>query len=124
MQTKSHKDLIVWQRGIELVDEIYRATTGLPKEELYGLISQMRRAAVSIPSNIAEGYKRKHLGEYTQFLGVADGSAAELETQLIIIERQYPNAHTESAKKALEEVQKMLYAMQYKLNTQNSRPKR
>ena len=75
---KSYKELIVWQKSIELVKEVYKATDKLPKAELYALTSQMRRAAVSIPSNIAEGYKRRNRGEYLQFLGIADASAAEL----------------------------------------------
>ena len=81
---RNHKDLIVWQKGIVLVKELYRITRSFPKEEAYGITSQMRRAAVSIPSNIAEGYGRGHDKELTQFLYIALGSASELETQLII----------------------------------------
>ena len=83
---QSYKDLIVWQRGIQLVAEVYRLTKKFPKEEMFGLISQMRRAAVSIPANIAEGYARKHRPEYLQFLRIAFGSGAELETHLVITE--------------------------------------
>ncbi|MEW5946269.1 MAG: four helix bundle protein [bacterium] len=79
---KSHKELIAYQKAYELCLEIYRDTKGFPKEELYGLVSQMRRAAVSIPSNIAEGYSRKNRKEYVQFLRIALGSCAELETQV------------------------------------------
>lgn len=82
MQT--YRDLIVWQRSIELVTAIYQLTNAYPKSELFGLTSQMRRAAVSIPSNIAEGYARKSRKEYIQFLRIAYGSGAELETQLTI----------------------------------------
>jgi four helix bundle protein len=82
MQT--HKNLKVWQRSISLVTEIYRMTRDFPKEESYCMISQMRRAAISIPSNIAEGSARKHTREYVQFLYVSLGSAAEIETQIII----------------------------------------
>ena len=78
----------VWQKGIEIVDKIYTITSGFPKDELYSLTSQMRRAAVSIPSNIAEGFVRKHTKEYRQFLHVSLGSSAELETQLIICSRR------------------------------------
>ncbi len=82
---QSYKDLIVWQRSIELVTELYTLTEKFPKTEIFGLTSQIRRAAVSIPSNIAEGYSRKHKPEYIQFLRIAFGSGAELETQMIII---------------------------------------
>ena len=80
MKTQSFKDLIVWQKAYRLVLEIYKITKDFPKYEMYGLAQQMRRAAVSIPSNIAEGYGRKHKAEYRQFLSVAYGSLLELET--------------------------------------------
>lgn len=82
---QSYKELIVWQKSIELVTELYNVTEKLPKAEIFGLTSQIRRAAVLIPSNIAEGYARKHRPEYVQFLRVAFGSGAELETHLVII---------------------------------------
>ena len=81
---KSHKDLIVWQKSMDHVAAIYVATKAFPKEELFGIVSQMRRAAVSIPSNIAEGYGRLYDRETVKFLSNALGSASELETQLII----------------------------------------
>lgn len=81
---KSFKDLRIWQKGIEIVKDVYNLTEKLPKKELYGLTSQMRRAAISLPSNIAEGFKRYHSKEYKQFLHITLGSSAELETQLII----------------------------------------
>ena len=81
---KSHKDLIVWQKSMDHVAAIYVATRTFPKEELFGIVSQMRRAAVSIPSNIAEGYGRLYDKETVKFLSNALGSASELETQLII----------------------------------------
>jgi four helix bundle protein len=81
---KCHKDLHVWQKSIELVTDIYTLTKEFPKEELFGLTSQLRRAAVSIPSNIAEGSARNHNKEFIQFLYIAQGSCAEIETQLII----------------------------------------
>jgi four helix bundle protein len=84
---KTHKDLNVWNYGIEFVTELYKDTAQFPKDEIYGLTSQMRRAAVSIPSNIAEGAARNHKTEFRQFLYIALSSAAELETQLIISER-------------------------------------
>ena len=81
---KSYQDLIVWQKAIDLVVQVYATTRTFPKDELYGLNSQMRRAAVSVPSNIAEGHSRASTGEFKQFLGHARGSLAELETQLTI----------------------------------------
>ena len=81
---KNFQDLRIWQTGIEVVKDIYILTKKFPKEELYGLTSQMRRSAVSIPSNIAEGFRRYHNKEYKQFLYIALGSCAELETQIII----------------------------------------
>lgn len=81
---KTHKDLNVWNRSIELVITIYKVTKDFPKEETYGLISQMRRSAISVPSNIAEGAARQSKKEFTQFLFIASGSVSELETQLII----------------------------------------
>ena len=85
METIKHfKELKVWQKGIEIVKDIYEITKHFPKEEMYGLTSQMRRSAISIPSNIAEGFKRYHTIEYKQFLYIALGSIAELETQIVI----------------------------------------
>ena len=81
---KSHKDLIVWQKSMDHVAAIYVATKAFPNDELFGIVSQMRRAAVSIPSNIAEGYGRLYDKETVKFLSNALGSASELETQLII----------------------------------------
>ena len=84
---KTHKDLDVWKNGIELVVSVYKATRKYPKDELYGIVSQIRRAAVSIPSNIAEGAGRNHDREFIKFLYVSLGSLAELETQLLISQR-------------------------------------
>lgn len=78
------KDLLVWQKSIDFVTEIYRATETFPNNEFYGLMSQIRRAAVSIPSNIAEGNSRRSKPDYLQFLRISRGSCAEVETQLII----------------------------------------
>jgi len=78
------KDLRIWQKAMEIVKDTYSLTEKFPNKELYGLTSQMRRSAVSLPSNIAEGFKRYHNKEYIQFLHVALGSSAELETQFII----------------------------------------
>src|SRR5690606_35660521 len=84
IQMKTHKDLEVWKKSIELVTEIYQVTKNFPKEEIYGLTSQIRRSAVSVPSNIAEGAARQFNKEYIQFLYIALGSLMELDTQLII----------------------------------------
>ena len=115
MYLKSYKELVVWQRSIELVEEVYKLTNQLPKEELYGLSSQMRRAAISIPSNIAEGSRRKALPEYLQFLRIADASSAELETQIVISKKLYSHILYDTCERLVEEVQKMLSAMMSKL---------
>ena len=81
---KNFKDLRIWQKGIEIVTDIYILTKKFPKDELYSLTSQIRRSAISIPSNIAEGFRRYHNKEYKQFLYIALGSCAELETQMVI----------------------------------------
>jgi four helix bundle protein len=83
---KSYRDLIAWQKSMALVLEIYRATRLFPQVETYGLISQLRRAAVAIPSKIAEGHERLSTGDYRQFLGHALGSLMEMETQILIAE--------------------------------------
>jgi four helix bundle protein len=80
----SHKDLIVWQQGIRIVKEVYSLTKLFPKSEMFGLSSQLQRAAVSVPANIAEGYGRFYRGEYIRFLTIANGSVQELETLLEI----------------------------------------
>lgn len=114
----SYKELIVWQRAMELVTEVYAVTERFPKDEKYGLISQMRRAAVSVPSNIAEGRHRGTKKEFVNFLRIALGSVGELETQLEISKRlpsiELPNCeHMESL---LLETEKMLRSMITKLN--------
>ena len=79
---KGFKQLKAWQRGYELVLEVYKVSKNFPKEEIYGLVSQIRRAAVSVPANIAEGYEKNHRKEYLQFLDIAKGSLGEVETLL------------------------------------------
>ena len=81
---KNYKELKVWQKAYQLCLEVYKITKGFPKDETYGLVSQIRRAAVSVPSNIAEGYGRKTTGEYIYALYIAYGSTCELETQILI----------------------------------------
>lgn len=104
----SYKDLIVWQRSIELVEEVYKITRQLPKFELYILASQMIRAAISIPANIAEGFGRNFKGELNRFCGISYGSALELETHLLICQKQYAEIDYKKTFSLLVEVQKML----------------
>jgi four helix bundle protein len=84
MGVESYRDLVVWNEGMALALSIYRATAEFPKQELYGLVSQMRRCSVSIPSNIAEGHARSSTLEYLRHVSIAAGSPAELETQLLL----------------------------------------
>ncbi len=103
MTVKSYKELDVWQKGIEIVDEIYTLTSVFPRDEQYGLTGQMRRSAVSIPSNIAEGFSRGHTPEYMQFIRIALGSLAELDTQFTIAcRRNYINS--DSAEKLTDKL--------------------
>ncbi len=111
MDIASFKDLIVWQKAVELAKEMYRATDKMPRREMFGLQSQMCRCAVSIPSNIAEGKRRSTRKDFLQFLHIADGSASELETQIIIAESVYPHLDLKHSKSLLGEVQKMLGGM-------------
>lgn len=111
MQLQSYKELIVWQKSIQLVKIIYVITKQFPKSEIYSLASQMQRAAISIPSNIAEGWARNHKLEFARFLSIAYASAAELETQLIIAKDQYSNIHYAKADGLLSEIQKMLFSL-------------
>jgi four helix bundle protein len=110
---RSFRDLIVWQRAMQLTVAIYRLTREFPKEELYGLTSQIRRCAVSIPSNIAEGQGRITAGEFRQFLGVAQGSTGELQTQLEIARSLGlgSSACIDEAEALSNEVRKMLFGM-------------
>lgn len=110
MVSQSYKDLKVWQKSVDLVEEIYKLTENFPKSENYGLVSQMQRAAVAIPSNIAEGQKRNHCKEFLQFLYISYGSGAELETQIEICKRlpKTTNLDYNKAENLLEEIMKML----------------
>lgn len=110
-----YKDLKVWQKALELTKLIYGITRNFPTEEKFGLTNQIRRASVSIPSNIAEGAGRNSDKEFIQFLAIAAGSCYEVETQLIIaIELKY-TAEAEEVSKLIEEIQKMLFAFSNKL---------
>ena len=86
-QIKSHRDLIVWQKAMDLVEEVYKASAPFPKHELFGLTGQLRRAAISVPSNIAEGQGRKSKNEFAHHLSIAHGSLREAETQILIAGR-------------------------------------
>ena len=115
---KSHKDLIVWQKSMEHVSAVYVARRAFPQEELFGIVSQLRRAAVSIPSNIAEGYGSLYGKETLKFLSNALGSASEVETQLII-SRNLAFMSEESAQELIdqtEEIVRMLTALIKSLN--------
>lgn len=115
MHIESFKQLIVWQRSMEVVKEIYKVTSEFPKTETFGLINQMRRSAISIPSNIAEGKKRKTIKEFLQFLRISDGSSAELETQLLIAKDLYKDIDFSKSETLLSEVQRMLITIIKKL---------
>ena len=115
---QSFRELVVWQRSIQLAAAIYRVTSSFPKEEIYGLTSQIRRSAVLVPSNIAEGQGRLSTGEFRQFLGVARGSNFELQTQLEIARTlNFGNsALIDEAEGLSHEVGKMIHAILEKTN--------
>lgn len=115
--------MIVWKKAYELTLLIYKETEKFPKSEVFGLSSQLRRAAVSIASNIAEGYQRQHRGEYVQFLSITFGSCAEVETQLLICKDLHNLSENNShiLINLLTEVSKMLYALIAKIKDQNAR---
>lgn len=117
MKSRSYKDLLVWQKSIDLSVAVYHICSGFPKSELYGLANQMKRAAISVPSNIAEGQARQHLREFLQFLSIAKGSLAELDSQRIVGERlgfvsPENSRHLDSS---IVEIRKMLYSLCLKL---------
>jgi four helix bundle protein len=113
MAVKSFRDLRVWQAAMDLVEKIYRLTQKFPNHEVYGLTNQLRRAAVSIPSNIAEGHAREHTKEYLNFLSVTQGSIAEVQTQVEIADRLGYAAHS-AVREVLDDsvsLSKQLYAL-------------
>jgi four helix bundle protein len=114
---KSYRELLVWQRSFVLANRLYVVTADYPKTQLYGLVSQIQRAAVSIPSNIAEGYNRNSRKEYIRYLSIALGSVAELETQLLISQEQRYITPAVAAPllTELDELGKMLRTMQKNL---------
>jgi len=116
-ETQSYKDLVVWQKGIDLAKLVYQLTRNFPGEEKFGLVSQMRRAAISVPSNIAEGQARHTTGEFIQFISHAEGSVAELDTQLILSVELELCAQSDVivASETLDEIRRMLNALRRKL---------
>jgi four helix bundle protein len=116
-KTQDYKDLVVWEKGIALAKLIYRLTQSFPSAEKFGLVAQMRRAAVSIPSNLAEGQARRTTGEFVQFISHAEGSVAELDTQLILsIELEVcEHARVAAAFELIGELRRMLNGLRRKL---------
>ncbi|MFY9308609.1 MAG: four helix bundle protein [Bacteroidia bacterium] len=114
------KELKIWNKAIDLTVEVYKATASFPKEEAYGLTSQIRRSAVSVPSNISEGAGRNSNKEFIHFLGIANGSSYELQTQLVISNKlNLMNDETlQPLLKEIEEIQKMNYKFQNTLSNQ------
>ncbi|MDX2112360.1 MAG: four helix bundle protein [Alphaproteobacteria bacterium] len=117
MKIRNYKDLEVWQKGRVLVKQVYQLTKLFPKEEIYGLTAQLRRAVVSVPSNIAEGHSRSGTKDFIQFISVSIGSLAEVETQIILSEdlEFCQPAQTISIYKNIEELQRMLHALRSSL---------
>ena len=121
---QGHKDLIVWQKAMDLVIAVYKLTRGFPKSEVYGLASQMQRAAISIPSNIAEGQGLKQTQAYGRHLAIANGSLAELETQIDIADRLgYLSAENRSVIERATEVGRMLAGLRRSLRSRILNPK-
>jgi four helix bundle protein len=118
MTINNFRELRVWQSGMELVEDIYRLTQSFPNHEQFGLTSQLRRCAVSIPSNIAEGHAREHLKEYLYHVSVAQGSLAELQTQVEIAARlsYSPDDQSEQLLKTAESLSRQLYALRNALS--------
>ena len=117
-RVEDYKDLFVWKRGMELVQTVYRVARQLPKDEIFALSSQIRRASISIPSNIAEGYGRSSPADYKRFLSIARGSAYEVETQLLLcVSLNYVSqAEVETAIKLVNEIIRMLNVLIPKVN--------
>lgn len=118
----SYKELIVWQKSMDLARNVYSLSQKFPKEELYGLTSQIRRSTISIPSNIAEGYARKSRKEYVQFYSIAYGSVLELQTQLILCKDFGYISMGDFSKvdSLVDEVSRMLHSLIYKLKSKPS----
>lgn len=108
MSTQSFRDLVVWQKSRDLAVKIYKITDEFPNSELYGMTSQMRRAAISISSNIAESYRRAHPKDKDRFISIAFGSGSELESQIEIAKILFPNSNYKELENLLVEVMKIL----------------
>lgn len=119
-KVKTYRDLLIWQKSMKLVTQIYVETKSLPKEEVYGLTSQIRRSSISIPSNIAEGYGRNSKNDYIRFLQIASGSLYELQTQLeICLNLNYLSKKSfEEIFEQSREIERMLCSLIRKLNLQ------
>lgn len=116
---KHYRELIAWQKAMLMVTYVYETTQSFPNDEKFGLVSQIRRSAVSVPSNIAEGQARNTTGEFIQFLGIARGSTAELTTQLLIAANLGYLTESETALKKVEEVGRLLSGLIKSLKTKN-----
>ena len=124
MQIKSYKDLLVWHRAMDLTSLAYQMSAVLPLDERYGLISQTRRAAVSVPANIAEGHQRASTKEYMRFLSIAQGSLAEVETLVELASRLYsiPSTSLQELVRQADELGKMLRSLQSSLQAKLPSP--
>ena len=116
-KVKSYRELLVWQKGIDLVSIIYRLTKNFPNQEMYGLAAQLQRAAVSVPSNIAEGQARQHTGDFRRFLYIAAGSLAEIDTQLEIAKQlnYIADKNLVEVNQLIKELRKMIHGLINKL---------
>ena len=123
-EIRDFKDLVVWQKGMQLARQVYQLTQSFPAEEKFGLVSQMRRAAVSVPSNIAEGQARNTTGEFVQFVSHAEGSLAELDTRVrLSIELRFCHeAAVKSIQELIIEEQKMLKSLRRSLKGERAYP--
>lgn len=113
------KELTVWEKSLDLAVETYQMTSGFPKDEVYGLTQQIKRAVISISSNIAEGAGRNGSNEFVHFLGISNGSAYELQTQIILANRLnlIDNKSSETLLQKIDEIQKMIYGLIKKIKT-------
>ena len=120
---RGYRDLLVWRKAMDWAEGVYEATSHWPRDERFGLISQIRRAAVSVASNIAEGAARRSTGEFIQFLGMSRGSLAEAETQLLLAERlgYLPGSDAGALLSAAEEISRMLVALNISLKAKQVR---
>ena len=120
---RNHRELRVWQFAMDFVERVYALTSSFPKDEIYGLTSQMRRAAISIPSNIAEGAARGTTKELLHFLRIADGSLSELDTQIELAKRLRYVSSTDELNELMSQLSKSLAALKSSLSRRASQPK-